>query len=273
VQVHYLFRKGEMKDQISAVPQVQTTKPHWRWPLVMAFIRLPLVLAGSAIAILAYTQAGQPVGPAAGLAWSTLTLTVINLLCLGLLAWRARVEGFNLWQPVGFSAQRLLRDLGWGLLWSFLLGALLLAGIFAVMLAIYGGSAFESFEEMFVGEADFSIELPAWLALVSAVAFPLLNPLVEELQYRGYAQPRLIAASGSTWAGILITSAGFGLQHMSFAVTLQAVLAYAVGFFLWGLGAGFIAHRHGRLVPLIFAHFISNLSFGVIPLIFVLGGA
>lgn len=262
-----------MKNQISAIPQLQTSAARWRWPLVMAFIRLPLVLAGSAITIFAYTQADQPVGPAAGLGWSTLTLTVVNLLCLALLAWRARVEGFSLWEPVGFSWQRLLRDLGWGFLWSFLLGALLLAGIFAVMLILYGGSAFESFEVMFVGDADFSFQLPAWLALVSAVAFPLLNPLVEELQYRGYAQPRLIAASGSTWAGILITSAGFGLQHMSFAITLQAVLAYTVGFFLWGMGAGYIAHRQGRLVPLIFAHFISNLSFGVIPLIIVLGGA
>ncbi|HEX6033560.1 MAG TPA: hypothetical protein VFY83_03960 [Anaerolineales bacterium] len=41
----------------------------------MAFIRLPFILAGSAIAILAYHVAGHPVGLSAGLACSTLTLT------------------------------------------------------------------------------------------------------------------------------------------------------------------------------------------------------
>ena len=61
------------------------TAVEWSWPLLLAYIRLPLVLAGSGIAILAYRLAGYPVGVAAGQVWSTLTLTVINLLCLWLL--------------------------------------------------------------------------------------------------------------------------------------------------------------------------------------------
>jgi membrane protease YdiL (CAAX protease family) len=56
---------------------------------------------------------------------------------------------------------------------------------------------------------------------------------------------------------------------MVFAVTLSSALAYATGFFLWGLGAGFMFQRQGRLFPLIIAHFISNLSFGVIPLLMI----
>ena len=72
--------------------------------------------------------------------------------------------------------------------------------------------------------------------------------------------------------GVLVTAAGFGLQHLVFAVTPAAALAYVAGFFLWGLGASMIAHRQGRLVQLIVAHFISNLSFGVIPLFFIDGG-
>lgn len=48
--------------------------------------------------------------------------------------------------------------------------------------------------------------------LVSAFAFPLLNPIVEEQQHRGYVQPRLAAAAGSIQKGIVITAAGFGLQ-------------------------------------------------------------
>jgi membrane protease YdiL (CAAX protease family) len=107
---------------------------------------------------------------------------------------------------------------------------------------------------------------------IAGVAFPILNPLIEGLQYRGYAQPRLLAASGRVWLGIGIPAAGFGLQHVAFAYTLSATPAYAVGYFLWGFGAGMIAYRQKRLAPLIIAHFISNLSFGIVPLFFVLRG-
>jgi hypothetical protein len=71
---------------------------------------------------------------------------------------------------------------------------------------------------------------------------------------------------------MLIAALGFGLQHVAFALTLSAALAYAAGFLLWGLGAGLIARRQGRLAPLVVAHFISNLSFGIIPLVIILGG-
>lgn len=242
------------------------------WPLIMAFIRLPLALAGSGLAILAYRLQGNPVGVAAGLGWSTLTLTVVNLLCLGLLVWRSRVEGFSLGERIGLRRGQLARDILLGLAWSLLLGGLLLLGVFAVVLAASGFTGPLDFEGVFVGDASFDFTLPAWLAVVSAVAFPLLNPVVEELQYRGYAQPGLIAASGSVGTGIVVTAGGFALQHTVFAVTAAGALAYVLGFFLWGLGAGVIARRQGRLLPLIIAHFVSNLSFGVIPLILLTAG-
>jgi hypothetical protein len=47
----------------------------------------------------------------------------------------------------------------------------------------------------------------------------------------------------------------------------------AVGFLLWGVGAGIIVDRQKRLMPIIIAHFMSNLPFGLIPLLFILGGA
>jgi uncharacterized protein len=246
-------------------------RPTGVWPLVMVFIRLPLVLAGSGIAILSYQLVGHPVGIAAGLGWSTLTLTVINLLCLGLLTWRGNVEGYDLKGAIGFRRGSLIRDLLWGLVWSLLLGGLLLIGVFSVVLIVYGTQGFANLGAVFVGDANFDFTLPGWLAWVSAAAFPLLNPVVEELQYRGYAQPRLIASFGGVWRGILVTAAGFGLQHVVFAVTFASALAYLVGFFLWGLGAGYIAYRQKRLVPLIVAHFTSNLSFGIIPILLLAG--
>jgi membrane protease YdiL (CAAX protease family) len=238
----------------------------------MAFIRLPLILAGSAIAILAYQFAGIPAGLAAGLGWSTLTLTIVNLLDLELLVWRSKVEDFDLKQMIGFQRHLLVRDLVTGVAWSVLLGGLLLSGVFTVIFLLHGTNGFANLESVFVGNAGFSFPLPVWMAVVSAVAFPLLNPLVEELHYRGYTQPRLIATTNSLSTGIVLTAIGFGLQHVVFAVTLSSALAYAAGFFLWGLGAGLIYERQGRLVPLIIAHFISNLSFGAIPLLMISQG-
>jgi CAAX protease family protein len=245
----------------------------WAWPLVMAYIRLPLALTGSGIAILAYQLIGHPVGIAAGLGWSTLTLTIVNVLNLGLLMWRSNVESFDLKKMIGFRWNLLGRDILLGVAWSLLLGGLLLIGVFGIVFLLYGANGFANLETVFVGNADFSFSLPSWLALVSAVAFPLLNPVVEELNYRGYTQPRLIAALQNIPSGMLLTALGFGLQHVVFAVTLSSALAYANGFFLWGLGAGFLYQRQGRLVPLIIAHFISNLSFGVIPLLMITQGS
>jgi membrane protease YdiL (CAAX protease family) len=173
---------------------------------------------------------------------------------------------------IGFRWRSLGRDLVLGVASSFLLGTLLLIGVFAVIFLLHGTNGFANLGSVFVGNADFSFPLPAWMAVVSAVAFPLLNPLVEELHYRGYTQPRLVTALHSLPAGLLLTAVGFGLQHIVFAVTVSSALAYAAGFFLWGLGAGIIYHRQGRLVPLIIAHFISNLSFGVIPLLMITQG-
>lgn len=249
----------------------------WGWPLFMAYIRLPLIILFNVAIVLALQLVGFPVEFAIMAVFATLSVTLVNLVCIGLLRWRARVEGFQYGKMVGFQRGRILRDLGEGLLWSIVLFALMLGGAFLTAFAIQTITGL-TFEQILMGDADFSFEvLPQWLAVIYAiiagVVFPFLNAPVEELQYRGYAQSRMIAASGSVWLGILITALGFGLQHMAFGFTLSAALMYLVGFFIWGLGAGVIAYRRQRLFPLIIAHFISNLSFGIFPLVFMMSGA
>ena len=190
----------------------------------MAFVRIPLVILGSLIVILSYRLAGEPVGIEAGLVWSPLTLTVVNVVCLLLLRWRCRVEGISLRQIMDFRRQRWVADLGLGLLWSMVLGALMMIGVGGVVLALHPAEGFEAFEHCFIGDAEFSIELPIWLAVVSATAFPLLNAPMEELQYRGYSQPGLIAACNRPRTGIVVVAIGFGLQHVVFSLTATAAL-------------------------------------------------
>lgn len=245
----------------------------WSWPLFMAFMRWPLLLLAGAVVISLYRWSGVEVGLYAGAIWATLTVSLVNLLCLALLLWRGQVEHFRLRDLMGFRRDRLWRDLGAGMAISLLLFAFMLGGVLAAFFLMQVVSGPLPFEQVYLGAADFSLALPWWLAVVSAVVFPVLNAPVEELQYRGYAQPRLIARSGSVWLGIGVTAVAFGLQHTAFAFTLAAMPLFVAGFFVWGLGAGWIAYRQQRLAPLIIAHFISNFSFGVVPLIYVLQGS
>lgn len=97
------------------------------------------------------------------------------------------------------------------------------------------------------------------LAVVTVVTFAPVNAPVEELLYRGSAQPNL-ARRWPVPAAIAATAVAFGLQHVFFAPTPDAVLVYLCAFTVWGLGAGIIVHRQGRLFPMIVAHLVVNLA-------------
>lgn len=83
-----------------------------------------------------------------------------------------------------------------------------------------------------------------------AVGITVGPALGEELMFRGYIQPRLIARYGVT-AGIAITSALFGLLHMD---ALQSPLAGILGLYI-----GLVAYHTGSLWPAILTHGFNNL--------------
>ena len=62
----------------------------------------------------------------------------------------------------------------------------------------------------------------------------------------------------------------FGAQHTLLAPTTSGMLVYAAAFTCWGLGAGLIYRRQGRLLPVMFAHLYTNLMFAVFPLLILL---
>jgi membrane protease YdiL (CAAX protease family) len=74
--------------------------------------------------------------------------------------------------------------------------------------------------------------------------------LGEELMFRGYIQPRLIARHGPK-VGIAVTSALFGLLHMD---ALQSPLAGILGAYI-----GFVAYQFGSLWPAVLVHGFNNL--------------
>jgi membrane protease YdiL (CAAX protease family) len=86
------------------------------------------------------------------------------------------------------------------------------------------------------------------IALVALCAVPAVG---EELLFRGYIQPHLVASVGR-WPGIALTAGAFGLFHRD---PLQGWVAFVAGLFL-----GWTAERAGRVAPAIAAHAFNNAA-------------
>lgn len=229
-------------------------------PLVFAFIRVPLIAAAAAVTVGLLAAFGVAASfPVSTL--SALYLAPVNVASLLLLRWALHRDGRRIRDLIRFDRSRLGRDVLWGLLWLMVLYLPFAAAIVGTMLLLYGADAFTSFEAVFAPAGGF-VAMPQALAIVFAVVvvitFAPLNAPTEELVYRGYAQGGLRGALGATPA-IVIPALGFGVQHIFFAATLPGMLVFAVAFFVWGLGAGVIYLRQGRLMPLILCHVIVNL--------------
>jgi len=86
--------------------------------------------------------------------------------------------------------------------------------------------------------------------LLFAVGITVGPAFGEELMFRGYIQPRLVARYGVT-TGIAVASALFGLLHMD---ALQSPLAGILGLYI-----GLVAYHTGSLWPAILTHGFNNL--------------
>lgn len=249
---------------------VQTLK----WPLIASFARLPLL---GAIGMAALFALGRPLAFPPLVDLSALYFVAGNVVCYFLLRRALGKEGDSIRQLLGFSRDRWVRDVLWGLLWALVLYVPFVAALLGMLILLFGGDAFVQVASVFTPAASSLTDLPPWagllMAIAAAILFPITNAPIEELWYRGYAQPRIAAATGRPWAGILIPSLGFALQHILLAPTSAGMIVFAGSFFAWGLGAAIVYHYQRRLMPLIVAHFITNLFSGLVPLIIILTGA
>lgn len=59
-------------------------------------------------------------------------------------------------------------------------------GLMTVVLAVGAALGSQWFIDVFAGSGDYAaLSLPLWFLAGNGLLFPLLNPVVEELQYRG----------------------------------------------------------------------------------------
>ena len=203
--------------------------------------------------------------------FSSATMLPVNFICLLLVRRALHATGRRARDLIGFSWRRLGTDLLWGLLWLAVLSVPYGATIAGVMFAMHGDGMAERFETAFY-DPDTAPALDQWalavLAILSVATFAPLNAPTEELVYRWYSQGGLTRRWGAAPA-ILVPGAIFALQHVFYAPTPDLAIVFVAAFFVWGVGSGIIVHRQGRLMPIIVAHFLVNLSLSAPALVFV----
>jgi len=231
------------------------------WGFGLPALRVLLVAAACTLAwLLLVATVGPSAFPPPPLV-AAVAMLPVNVVCLGLVVRRIRATGGSATSLIGYRRGRLAGDVLWGLLWLAVLYVPFAMTIMLVMWALHGDAMFTAFETVFFDPQaipPLSPAVAAVLAVVAVVTFAPLNAPTEELVYRG-SVPHDLARRMPLPAAILVSAALFGLQHVWYAPTPDAVLVYVCAFFVWGIGSGIIAWRQGRLLPLIIAHGLVNL--------------
>lgn len=229
--------------EYAAAPGVNPSKSPW--PLLMLVARLVLFFAWQAViaGVLALTGEPEPFRASAG--YWPLSVTLGNLVTLGLLRWLTRREGLSWSQFLGadFRREFVRKDL------LALLGVLVVAGPIAMLpnfglaLALYG--------DMLAPMTQFVQPMHAGLALVCIVLFPVTQGLAELPTYFAYAMPRLSARwSSSLWA-MLVAAFWLGAQHMTVPFIADwRFVVWRLGMFIpFALLLGVTIRWRPRLLP------------------------
>lgn len=237
---------------------------------MMTFVRLPLILLGylAFFGFFVLVGSGSPWSRTLGYANFFVSITA-DAGCLLLLAWLLRREGKRLRDLIGFRRNGLARDVLIGVGLFVVLGVAFFVASALGALIVYGPAAFDPNASQ---GKFFSYDPPLWVLWWATLVLPLTVAFAEEMTYRAYALPRLVALTGKPWVGVVIMSVGFGLQHAALPIVdWRTSLSRVLAMFLVGIVFGVFYLKLKRLVPLIVGHWALNFLFlGLFPLLTVL---
>jgi membrane protease YdiL (CAAX protease family) len=216
----------------------------------MLFARSALAVAAQALvaAICAAQGSATPWRDAA--VWFPLYAILIDGGCLGALWWLARREGITLLDLTGFDRERFGRDLLFGAALIVPSLVLILGGIYASSLLVYG-----NFDAL-----DILNPLPLVPALYAVLVFPLIWGITEQTTYNGYLAPRFQALSGSTGLAVVLVALFWSFQHAVMPLTFDSDFMFyrALAPIPFSVFQLLLYLRVRRIVPLATAHWLMD---------------
>ncbi len=200
-----------------------------------------------------YLAGSADPGNRAAQSWLVHT-TIADILCLVLIAWLLRREGLRLRQLFGVTTWwESWRQLRWTPVYLLLVAPGAIAA-HLITTAFYGSQ---------LPPMISIVDLPSAGVAYSMLVWPLVWVITEQLFYIGYLLPRIEAMTGKTWLAVMIVILFWGLQHVAIpfiadpTYLASRVLAATAAVSLFPV----VFVRGGRrLVPLMGAHYIADLS-------------
>jgi uncharacterized protein len=220
-----------------------------RWGLGDVAVGLVVAIAGAGLVnsllLTATGRTGQPVGD---LPLSLVAIGQLGLWAglLGVPIWVAHTKGRGARRDFRITATR--RDVVVGVVTGALLQIPVLPLVYGPILWLLDRTV-EDLEGPARTLTDRATDPLGVVLLVLIVGIGA--PVVEEIFYRGLLQGALLKRGVRPWLAIVATSVVFGAMHLQ-VLQLPALV-------LFGVLAGVLAHRYGRLGPAIAAHVAFNM--------------
>jgi hypothetical protein len=215
----------------------------WSQVWIMLVTRTVLFAVFQALIALGFWIWGTDDSWNASVAYWPVTITITNLICLGLLDRLTHREGINLLDLIDFDHRHVALDLLTAVAVLVICAPLVLLPNYALSLWLFG--------DINAPSAIFFRPLPYWVALACLVLFPFTVALAELPTYFAYVMPRLAVLSRRPWLAWLLASLWLGLQHVALPLLFdwRFVIWRALMFMPFALFLGACLLWRPRLLP------------------------
>lgn len=226
-------------------------------PLLVLIGRSAFILLVQGLTFLLFLRLHLPNATVYIRNWWPVYGTLVDIGCLAILYHLTKREGIRLFDLVGIVKNRLRTDIPLGI------------GLFILIfpIAIFGGGAlgqlvaYGRLGPEFPQYAFNDHVLPAAALLYARFVWWTVWSATEEMTYNGFALPRLVVITKSSWLSVAIVAFFFALQHSFLMLAGWQFFIYMFITFLPLSIAMLIAYlRIRRLPPLIVAHYLMDLS-------------
>jgi membrane protease YdiL (CAAX protease family) len=223
-----------------------------QWPLILVFTRFVLALGLQMVLAIFFFRAGyqNPIEDAGH--WFTVYGTLIDILCLILIAFLIKKEGLRLIDLVNINSQSFIKTLLTSLGYIVLFLPMSVVGMSVSSFLLFG----DPIPQQTMGG------IPMWGAIYSITIWPLLWAVSEQITYQGYALPRIATLLKSKWLAIAIVSFGWALQHAALPLSLdwRYIVVRVLSFIPVAMVMAFLYLRTRKLLPFIIAHWVMDLT-------------